>query len=374
MKIAFISSVHGHKWPGSENLWSECAGKLLLAGHQVLAVVSRDFRGAKTLGGLAAQGMSIQYVRPFSGRWARVSDRFLNPFRHVTAFAPDLIVVSSGSAYDPVYAPPLGKFLDDTGIPFVFACQMNAETFWVDDSMRSIMGRILEKAAATVFLSAENWRITERQLAMKISRGHVIPPPLRLNVKDPLDWPDQSKDAPWRLACVARLEPRWKGQDVLFEVLANDKWKGRNYTLSLFGQGAEEQYLRRLIKYFGLEEQVVFSGFSPDPQSIWSNHHLQVLATRGEGGPMVITEGMMCGRASVTTRCGYNPDYIIDGETGFLAAFATPDCFGQKLEEAWSRRSAWREMGVRAHSAIWQRMESFKSADQFTALIESLKN
>ena len=117
-------------------------------------------------------------------------------------------------------------------------------------------------------------------------------PPLCLNLTEPLPWPDKADDAPWRFACVARLEPRWKGQDVLFEVLADDKWKHRNYTLSLFGQGAEESYLRNLSTFYGLEKKIIFAGFS-NPTAVWREHHLQVLATRGEGGPMVITEGMI---------------------------------------------------------------------------------
>jgi glycosyltransferase involved in cell wall biosynthesis len=172
---------------------------------------------------------------------------------------------------------------------------------------------------------------------------------------------------------VARLESRWKGQDVLFEVLADDKWKGRNYTLSLFGQGAEEGYLQKLSRFYGLEKKIIFAGFS-NPTAIWREHHLQVLAARGEGGPMVITEGMMCSRMAVTTRCGFNADYILDGQTGFLAAFSTPECFGLKIEEAWNRREDWRAMGIMAHQSISTRMADFNAPERLLKLILSKDN
>jgi glycosyltransferase involved in cell wall biosynthesis len=173
---------------------------------------------------------------------------------------------------------------------------------------------------------------------------------------------------PLKLACVARLEPRWKGQDVLFEVLADERWRARNYQLNLFGQGAEAEYLQRLVKFYRLEDKVRFAGFA-SPEKIWQEHHLQVLAARGEGGPMVITEGMICGRIAVTTRCGFVPEYVADGETGFLADFATTACFGAALERAWNRRTEWREMGRRAHESVKSRLGDFNAPERLLKLI-----
>lgn len=84
---------------------------------------------------------------------------------------------------------------------------------------------------------------------------------------------------------------------------------------------------------------------------------------------MVVTEGMMCGRAAVTTRCGFNPDYVADGQTGFLAAFATTECFGAKLEEAWNRRADWQAMGVQAHQSISKKLGDFNAPERLLKLI-----
>jgi len=368
MKVAFVSTVQGHKWPGSEYLWSACAGKLLAGKHRVFVGVSEDFRGAPPLEKLQAAGAQIEFVSPGFGRLARLRQKITPAYQSLERFQPDLLVVSSGSAYDPFYLSALGKFLVETKIPFLFICHFNAETFWVDEPMRVLMAQVFAKAEHAVFVSRENLRLTERQLAAAVPRPAVIVPPLCVNVSGPLAWPETTDGGPWRFACVARLEPRWKGQDVLFEVLAEESWRGRNYQLNLFGQGAEADYLHRLVKFYGLESQVRFAGFAA-PEKIWSEHHLQVLAARGEGGPMVITEGMMCGRIAVTTRCGFTPDYIVEGETGFLADFATPTSFGAALERAWERRTEWRELGRRAHTAIKSRLSDFNAPDRLLALI-----
>jgi glycosyltransferase involved in cell wall biosynthesis len=368
MKIAFVSTVQGHKWPGSEYLWSACANRLLAAKHRVFVGVSEDFRGAAPLEKMQTAGAEVEFISPGFGRLARLREKITPAYQSLERFQPDILIVSSGSAYDPVYLSALGKFLVATKIPFIFICHFNAETFWVDEPMRVLMAQIFAKAEKAVFVSQENLRLTERQLAAAIPRPAVIVPPLCVSAPEPLAWPEPTTDGPWRLACVARLEPRWKGQDVLFEVLADERWRGRNYQLNLFGQGAEADYLQRLVKFYELEKKVHFAGFAA-PEKIWQEHHLQVLAARGEGGPMVITEGMICGRIAVTTRCGFTPEYITDGETGFLADFATTACFGAALESAWHRRTEWREMGCRAHSAIQARLGDFNAPERLLELI-----
>jgi glycosyltransferase involved in cell wall biosynthesis len=368
MKIGFISTVHGHQWPGSEYIWAACAEQLLAQKHEVLACVSVDLRSARPLQDLQGKGVAVHFVERSTGRIGRIRQKYFNPLNKLQTASLDQVIISAGSPYDPIYWPVLGEFLRTTRVPFIFIGHFNAETFWVDDGMRSTMKEIFEKAAASVFVCLENYRLAERQLGCAIPNVTIIAEPLQANLPEPLPWPERKDNQPWRLACVARLEPRWKGQDVLFEILADSKWKERNYLLNLFGQGAEEGYLRRLCKHYGLENQVKFAGYTA-PENIWREHHIQILATRGEGGPMVITEGMMCGRAAITTRCGFNGDYIHDGQNGFLADFAVPECFGRKMEEAWNRREEWKAMGVQAHNSIKQRLDDFKAPERLLKLI-----
>ena len=177
MNIGFVSTVQGHQWPGSEYLWSACAERLLQMQHQVVISASADLKGAQALENLQSKGASVHLVSPVSGRVGRIAQRVLNPFRHLSKQALDLLVISAGCAYDPVYRRALGRFLRETGIPFVFICHFNAETFWVDDRMREVMTTIFQKAKTTVFVSCDNRRLTERQLGMTIpqSRNHCAP-------------------------------------------------------------------------------------------------------------------------------------------------------------------------------------------------------
>ena len=234
--------------------------------------------------------------------------------------------------------------------------------------MRKAMQPIYERASHTIFVCEENRRLTERQLALKIPNTSVIIPPLFTDQASPLPWPERRDRDPWKLACVARLEPRWKGQDALLEALSAPQWRDRNYSLSLFGNGAEKEYIGNLIKLYGLSDKVKFAGFA-EPSEIWREHHLQILATRGEGGPMVITEGMICGRAAIATRCGFTDEFISDQKTGFLAESATKRSIEAQLERAWGARHQWKDMGIAAHKTIQKRKSEFNAKDSLIKII-----
>jgi glycosyltransferase involved in cell wall biosynthesis len=369
MRVAFISTVHGHGWPGSEFLWGETAGKLLDQGQEVFARCSADFRNSKVLQGLIGKGLCYEPVQPRYSRIQRLAGRFFDPMAKLKSWNPELVVVSAGSAFDISYSPPLARFLLESGIPFIPICHFNAETFWVDESSRSVMQKIYKKSAVSVFVSADNHRITERQLALKIENFHLIRPPFPFVLGEPLPWPEVVDEC-WNFACVARLESRWKGQDVLFEVLGRPEWKQRQWKLNLYGEGSEEGYLRNLAQHYGINERVIFHGFVSDRSEIWRNNHIQVFPTRGEGGPMVLTEGMACGRVAVIANCGNAREYVEEGVDGFLAAFATPEVFADALERAWERRHEWKNMGILAHLRIARQCDFDPSKDLIELLEE----
>lgn len=368
MRIAFISTVHGHSWPGSEYLWAETAEKLLNRGDQVFARCSRDFCNATALKKMIAKGLVYDPFDCRSTRLSRFKEKLVDPLGRLRSWKPDLVVVSAGSAFDISYSSYLERFLLEYGVPFIPICHFNAETFWVDAGSRVTMRRIYAKATAAVFVCADNHRITERQLAQQITNFRVIKPPLPVKLALPLPWPQGSC---WNFACVARWESRWKGQDVLFEVLARPEWRERNWQLNLYGEGAEEGYLRDLVKHFGIEKRVSFLGFVKDRTEIWRKNHIQVFPTRGEGGPMVLTEGMACGRVAVITDCGNAREYVEDGKDGFLAEFATPEIFADALERAWESRDRWEEMGRAAHHKA-KELANAQPAAQLLQLLESI--
>ena len=154
-----------------------------------------------------------------------------------------------------------------------------------------------------------------------------------------------------KLACVARLNVHAKGQDVLLKTLALKKWKARDVSLTLFGEGPHRQVLHNLARYLGLE-RVSFAGQVDDILSVWDRHNLGVLASRYEGLSLAVMEAMMLGRPNVVTRAGGNSEVVEDNQTGFIANAVTVEAFDEALERAWQRRSELSSMGVLAARRI----------------------
>ena len=153
-----------------------------------------------------------------------------------------------------------------------------------------------------------------------------------------------------RLACVGRLWPEEKGQDVILNVLAMPKWRARALHVNFYGEGAMEQGLKGMASYLELE-QVIFPGFG-SPINIWKEHHGLVLPCRAEGLPLVQVEAMLCGRVVIVADAGGTAEILEDGVHGFLASSASITEMDAALERAWQKRDQWQQIGVTAAEHI----------------------
>src|SRR6266516_2159815 len=133
-----------------------------------------------------------------------------------------------------------------------------------------------------------------------------------------------------------RVSPA-KGQDILFHVLASDKWRDRPVTVSLFGKGPMERGLRRLASRLGLEGRVRFCEYASEIEELWASHHALVLPSRYEGMPIALVEAMLCGRPAIVTDVAGHTELLKDGISGFVAAAPTVQHLDDAMERAWER-------------------------------------
>jgi glycosyltransferase involved in cell wall biosynthesis len=347
MNIGIISTVRGYGWAGSEELWYECAVLAAKSGHRATACLHDDLQSPGHLESLKTLGVKIRRWQTFGfSRLVPLKERLAPSFPERWLRQFDVILVSVGSILDVFYVPGLLEALKKTAVPHVWLCQFNAECFAISASQRRDLREFAQTCAGCCFVSKQNLELTERQLAMKMPMARVMSNPIRKMLPDPLPWPE---DEVVRLACVARFEVLWKGQDLMLEILSGPQWMKRSWTLSFFGEGPDLDHLKNSVGFFGLGKRVEFCGYVRELETIWRNHHLMVLASRGEGLPLAILEAMMCGRPVVTTDVGGNREILQDEVTGFIAETATPLSFGQTLERAWVGQSRWKLMGQTAH-------------------------
>lgn len=368
MKLGFISTVRGYRWAGSEELWYAAGVKALAAGHQVSVYIHRDLAEANQIKSLIKQGATVrsrQTLR-YSRLWP-LKEKITPTFPVAELNDLDVVLLSLGSLLDVFYVPGLIDALQRCRTPFVLFCQFNAEALAMTPTQRVALRELTTRSAGCGFVSNHNLKLAERQLAMKLPAARTIGNPIRTILPQPLPWPEGQT---MRLACVARLETLWKGQDLLLEVLGQPQWQARDWTLSFFGEGPDEEHLQNTVKLYGLEKRVEFRGYVRDLQNIWRDQHLMILPSRGEGMPLAILEAMMCGRPTVTTDAGGNSEILDGGVTGFIAAAATLASFGETLERAWRERATWFQMGEAAHKDALKIASSDPGQKLFEYLIE----
>ncbi|RYG75214.1 glycosyltransferase, partial [bacterium] len=280
----------------------------------------------------------------------------LSSFRKIMSGKPDVICLSQGWVYEFRDHPDLLRRLAETDIPLVVVNQANIETP-IDDGMRGDTRQFMQRVAKMAFVSRGNLDAAERHLAMKLPQGMVVRNPVNLKDLSIVPWPGRDESNTWNLACVGRLECGHKSQDVLLEAFSAPEWQGRPWKLRFFGGGNERPYLQELIDLYGLGDHVEFGGHVDNVRDIWATHHLMVLPSRTEGTPLAMVEAMLCGRAALVSNVAGYPEWITEGQTGFMAGGQTALTIRETLEKAWQQRERWEQMGIAAHAAACERYD-----------------
>lgn len=364
--IAFLTSCPD-AWGGSEELWAGAAERLSERGHRVIAGRSEPWPRGRLRGrwaelktaGIAVRSFgATRFARALPDLAALAAPALLRPtwrLRNLAVatklrlLAPDLAVISQGQAYDACLSLCLPEVCRFAGVPYSLVCQKASDLLWPPDGLRDLIRRCYREAAAVFFVSEHNRRAVERQLAMDLPRAEIVRNPVMVPADAPLPWP-ASNDGVLRLACVGRLWPLEKAQDVLLNVLARDRWRERPSEVSFFGEGPMARGLEEMARGMGLTN-IRFPGVA-SPLEIWRTHHALVLPSRSEGLPLVQVEAMMCGRPVIVADAGGTAEIIRDGEHGFLATAATETAVDDALERAWQRRADWQAIGAAAAAHV----------------------
>lgn len=368
MRLVILSTIEGADWGGTEEVWVQLARLALKRGHQVMAAVDHRIAASPPVQALLPMGLQLSLRRRWpSQRLYLLKESFWADHRAVVAFQPDLLVINAGSVLDPLQLPHLRRLCEALAVPQVLFCHFHSDLLAV--SHRPMLRSFLETMRHLVFVAEGNRHDLARTIASALPASTVITNQSRTLLPAPLPWP-QGKLS-WKLACVARFEVLWKGQDLLLEALACPELLTLPWQLNLFGSGRDEGYLLELIQHFGLQDRVRVMGFEPDLNRIWDKHHLLVLPSRGEGMPLVALEALMHGRPVLATAVGGVCEVIRDGMEGYIAESATVSCLRRTLQRALADTEHWPELGQVGHRTA-QRFASVDPPGSLLTLLENL--
>jgi hypothetical protein len=181
-RIAFVSTMGGYQWGGSEELWSQAASRLLAKGHTVGASVIWRRDPAKQLLALQEQGGLVtqrRYVRGASKLLDRVHTGWLSRFR------PDLLVVALCSHQGG------DRWMEECrrrAIPYAIVVQAAHESYWPDYAQTERAAACYDGARACFFVSQRNLEFLRSYLGSELDNARIVRNPFNVRYDAALPW------------------------------------------------------------------------------------------------------------------------------------------------------------------------------------------
>ncbi|MBF0446481.1 MAG: glycosyltransferase family 4 protein [Magnetococcales bacterium] len=165
-----------------------------------------------------------------------------------------------------------------------------------------------------------------------------VPPSkeLRLQIREMLDIPNnafcigsfQKDGSGWEEG----MEPKLlKGPDIFLASMALLKDKHPNLMVLLTGPA--RGYVKQGLDELGIDYRHKYFDEYLDIVPYYQALDLYLIASRGEGGPKALLEGMACGVPIVSSRVGMPADVIKQGENGFLADIEDSKSLASHIEK-----------------------------------------
>lgn len=380
MRILFVSTMIGAPFGGSEELWSQTALRLAKDNQCIVGAVAKGWTPMPPHHrALQEAGSQLFFPKGKITVTPPVHKRLLNrllpgklqyqtltrrdDYSALPEFKPELVVISQGGQNE---GSDWARECRKQQIAYVVINQLVKNAEWmVDGQAAQATKDMYTEAVMCFFTCRNNIAVLEKQLAMQLINAQIHANPFHTAYENNLPYPVSDT---FKLAFPAALMVFHKGQDVLFEMLRQQKWQQRPLQINLYGKGPHEEQLRELKEHWKLEN-VHFKGYVSDMDEIWRTNHGMILTSRMEGVPVVLVGAMLCKRMAIVTDVGGHAEYIDNGVNGFVAKAPTVELIDEAMEKAWEHRGEWEQMGVNAAEKV-KRMIPF---DPVGVFVEKLR-
>lgn len=116
----------------------------------------------------------------------------------------------------------------------------------------------------------------------------------------------------------------------------------------------------------GGDPRIMYLGYRPDIENVYASTDVVVMPSQAdEPCPAVLIESAACGKPVLATRTGSTPEFVQDGETGFLVERQDLDALVRRAGELLTQVSLRQAMGHAARQAARERY--------FTAPVEQVQ-
>jgi glycosyltransferase involved in cell wall biosynthesis len=178
---------------------------------------------------------------------------------------------------------------------------------------------------AFVTLSDEEKEAYETFLADSPVPVHTIP-----NGIPDIVYPRSRQDN--RMVIAAGRMAVVKGYDRLITAFAQVVAARPDWHLRFYGDGSQQNKLRRLTGELGIHNNVIFMGRTDDIEGAFAKASIHAMSSHSEGFPMTIAEAFACGVPTVSFDCPRGPRQMIQhGHDGLLIPDGDVDALAKGL-------------------------------------------
>lgn len=154
------------------------------------------------------------------------------------------------------------------------------------------------------------------------------------------------------LITVGNLVPV-KGLDHLGSVAVRILKAHPDWKWLVVGEGKKRNYLERLIRKNGLQEQLLLTGRVKDVSAYYKKAKIYVLTSRREGLPMCLLEAKLFRLPAVSFDVATGPAEIIeDGVNGYLVEPCDCQAMADRLEALMENKDLWEQFSENAHRGL----------------------
>jgi glycosyltransferase involved in cell wall biosynthesis len=261
--------------------------------------------------------------------------------------------------------------LRGSGVSLVSTCHT-----WYDNDPKvffyGVLDRLILRGYARVVAVSEDVRqrlVKSGVMANKVSiirNGIDLRPFDRASavVKDELGW-----SAGPLIGLVGRLSVE-KGVDIFLHAAARVFAHCPETKFVVAGDGPDRAALDTLIDKLGIRDHVRMLGRCDDMPALYASLDIMVSASRREGLPIAILEGMASRLPLVATAVGEVPTVIRDGRTGVLVPAEDPELLAAAIIELLGDPAKRERLGSAARQLVEDEFSAERMTDDYLRVYE----
>ncbi len=177
---------------------------------------------------------------------------------------------------------------------------------------------------------------------------------------------------PLNLLFMGRLTDQYKGADVLMRVLSRCRV---SFMTTVIGEGAYLARVRGLCEKLGLQNRVRFQGWVPADQvhqAFQQSFCLAMPSLWAEPFGLVGLEAAANGTPVVAFAVGGIPDWLTDGENGFLIPYLDEKYMAEKLDLLAQQPELVQRLGMAGRAAVTERFSEERYMEKLLEIFTHL--